>query len=456
MASTGYEFREQRREHALQILKAGLKAVDPYEAVKKALNLTEDGRGLLFGGNHYYLENHERILVVGAGKATALMACAVSDILGERITAGAINLKYHHLPDRLLNSRIKITEAGHPVLDEAGINGTRTIVELLQNAGEKDLVICLISGGGSALLEMPVPGVTLADMQTLTSALLKAGATINQLNVIRKHLSQVKGGQLARLAQPAQILSLILSDVVGSPLDIIGSGPTVPDTSTYAQAWSFLENFDLASPDKIPVSIINYLQKGIKGEIADTPKPDDPLFARTSTLIVGDNRLAALAALEEAQTLGYNTLLLSTYLEGEAREVGKALAGIAKEVAANNNPIAKPACLIAGGETTVTVRGDGSGGRNTEMALAISLAIENWHNILIVPLATDGTDGPTNAAGAFAEGNTVERAHSADLDPYAFLSRNDSYHFFEHLSDLIKTGPTQTNVNDLILLLITE
>jgi glycerate 2-kinase len=447
------EVRQKRRSNALQILRAGLAAVNPYQAVNQALH-DNSANILHVAGKNYFLADYEQIIVVGAGKATALMACAVSDLLGDRLTKGAINLKYHHLPDRPLNPRISVTEAGHPVLDAAGIGGTQKIGELLKSGTEKDLVICLISGGGSALLEMPVQGVTLADMQTLTSALLKAGATINELNIIRKHLSQVKGGQLARLAQPATVLSLVLSDVVGSPLDIIGSGPTVPDTSTYAQTWRILENFGLHTVDRIPSAVINHLQKGLNGEIADTPKPGDALFERTQTVIVGDNRIAALAALQKAQELGYNTLLLTTFLEGEAREVAKALAGIAKEVAETDTPLAKPACIIAGGETTVTVGGVGLGGRNTEMALAASLAIEGWDNILIVPLATDGTDGPTDAAGAFAEGDTTKRAQAQGLNPHGYLARNDSYRFFEQTGDIIKTGPTQTNVNDLILLLV--
>jgi hydroxypyruvate reductase len=382
------------------------------------------------------------------------MAEAVLQLLGTRVTAGAINVKYGHLTPTPLDSRIVVTEAGHPVLDEAGIGGTQQIVKLLESTTARDLVLMLTSGGGSALLEWPVEGVSLADMQALTGALLAAGATINQLNTVRKHLSRVKGGQLARLAAPATLISLVLSDVVGSPLDVISSGPTVPDTSTFAQAWSILQSFNLTTPDKIPSPVLQHLKQGVAGEVAETPKDGDPIFAKVQTVIVADNRIAALAAQAKAQELGFNSILLTTFLEGEAREVARAIAGVAREIIAFNSPLARPACILAGGETTVTIRGNGLGGRNQEMALAAALAIAGLEKVVIVPLATDGTDGPTDVAGAIVDGTTVARALAAHLDPFDYLTRNDSYHFFEQLGDLLKTGPTNTNVNDLLLLLV--
>jgi hydroxypyruvate reductase len=291
-------------------------------------------------------------------------------------------------------------------------------------------------------------------MQALTGVLLKSGATINQLNAIRKHLSQVKGGQLARLAAPATLIGLLLSDVVGSPLDVIGSGPTVPDTSTFQAVWEIIEGLGLIAAGQVPPAILKHLKRGLGGEIPETPKPGDPLFERVQNVIVGDNRVAALAALHKAHALGFTPLLLSTFIEGEAREVARVLVGIARETLASGWPVARPACLLAGGETTVTVGGAGLGGRNQELALAAALALEGLDDVMIVPLATDGSDGPTDAAGAFAEGDTVALARQKGLDPADFLRRNDAYHFFEATGGLLKTGPTNTNVNDLTLILV--
>jgi hydroxypyruvate reductase len=440
----------RRREDALRILGAALDAVDPFKAVLNALKL--EGNLLKLGSREYDLNNYYKIYVVGAGKAGAPMAGAVAQVLGEKLSGGAVNVKYAHLAGAPRN--VATTESGHPIPDENGVQGARRMLELLSTADEKTLVLAVISGGASALLELPVEGVSLADMQALTGLLLKAGATINQLNTVRKHLSQVKGGNLARHAYPATLVSLILSDVVGSPLDVIGSGPTVPDTSTFAQAWAVLEQYGLAKPDIIPTAIYEHLRKGLKGEIPDTPKQDDPAFANTCNLIVGDNRVAALAASEKARELGYNPLILSTFIEGEAREVARVLAGIAKEIATNDTPVAKPACLIAGGETTVTIKGNGTGGRNQEMALALALSLEGWPDIVAVPLATDGTDGPTDAAGAIVDGQSAAIARQKGLDPQKYLENNNSYDFFTITGDHLKTGPTSTNVNDLAIVLV--
>jgi hydroxypyruvate reductase len=383
------------------------------------------------------------------------MANALTEILGDKLTQGVVTVKYgHRPPPEESTGRIELTEAGHPVPDEAGLKGAEKMVNLLRNLDERDLVLAVISGGGSALLELPVEGVTLADMQALTSALLRSGATINQMNTVRKHLSQVKGGQLAKWASPAPVIGLLLSDVVGSPLDVIASGPTVPDTSTFQEAWAILESFGLTTDSKIPPAILQHLKTGVNGQIPETPKPGDPIFEKVQNVVVADNRIAALAAAEKAQALGFNPLLLSTYIEGEAKEVAKFYVALAKEVLAFNAPVARPACLLLGGETTVLVQGDGLGGRNQELALAAALAIEGLDEVLIVPLATDGSDGPTDAAGAIVEGDTISRARSLGLDPLDYLRRNDAYHFFERTGDLLRTGPTQTNVNDLALILI--
>lgn len=431
-----------RRRAALDVLVAALEAADPGKAVRRFLQ--RQGETLRVADRSYDLRSYDRVLVVGAGKAGAAMAAAVEEVLGDRVSEGVVNVKYGHVaPTR----RIKIHEAAHPVPDEQGLAGTRQMVELLEGAGPRDLVIAVISGGGSALMDLPVEGITLEDMKALTDALLRSGATINEINTIRKHLSQVKGGGLARIANPATMISLVLSDVVGNPLDFIASGPTVPDTTTFRDAWGVLERYGLTGD--VPKPIAERLQAGVRGEIPDTLKGGDAIFDRVQDVVVASNELAAEAAAAKARDLGFNTLLLSTFIEGEAREVGKVFTAIAREIAAYGRPVARPACVIAGGETTVTVRGEGKGGRNQEMALSAALKIAGLADVMIVPSATDGNDGPTDATGAIADGSTVARALAMGIDPAEYLARNDAYHFFEQLGDLIKTGPTNTNVNDL-------
>ena len=434
--------KREQRVAALEILTAAMEAADPGMAIKRFLEL--DGERLQVAGRTYDLASYERVLVVGGGKAGAAMAAAVEEVLGDRVQTGVVNVKYGHVaPTR----RVKIIEAAHPVPDEAGLAGTREMVELIQSAGANDLVITVISGGGSALIDLPVPGITLDHMKQLTSALLRSGATINQINTIRKHISEVKGGGIAKLASPATVISLILSDVVGNPLDMIASGPTVPDTTTFQDAWRVLEQFNLTND--VPEAITSRLQAGLRGEIPDTLKAGDPIFAKVQNVVVASNELAADAAITRARERGFNALLLSTFVEGEAREIGKLYAAVAREMSTFNRPLARPACLIAGGETTVTVNGNGKGGRNQEMALAAALKIAGLPNVMVVASATDGSDGPTDATGAIADGDTVARALQMGVDPQEYLGRNDAYHFFEQLGDLIKTGPTNTNVNDL-------
>jgi len=439
--------RRERRERALAILSAALARVDPVVAVRRYLSL--EGDSLYVSGRTCDLSRFRHIYVVGAGKASGAMAQALEEILGDRLTVGMVNVKYGYI---LPTQRIRLQEAGHPLPDERGVAGTEEIAALLRQAEEDDLVICLISGGGSALLTSPQEGISLEEVKRLTEALLRCGATINEINAVRKHISQVKGGQLARLAHPASLITLILSDVVGDPLDVIASGPTVPDTSTFADAWAVLERYGLF--DQIPPSIVRHLELGKAGQVEETPKEGDAAFERTYNLIIGNNRQAALAAVEKAQGLGFKALLLTTHLEGEAREMAKVLAALAKEVVQYGEPVLPPACLVLGGETTVTVKGDGLGGRNQEMALASALAIEGMEDVLILCAATDGSDGPTDAAGAIAEGDTVARARELGLDGRAYLVNNDSYHFFQALNDLIITGPTNTNVNDLAMVFV--
>lgn len=446
--------RRERRGKALQVVEAALAAVEPGAAIRQALKFDSATAQLMVAEHTYDLNAYDKIIVVGAGKAGTPMAAAIYAILGDRITAGAINVKYGHLDAELPTGPIAVQEAGHPILDEAGVSGTRRILSLLQNLTERDLVIALFSGGGSALLELPVNGVTLANMQALSDALLRAGATINQLNAVRKHLSQVKGGNLARLAAPATVISLIVSDVVGSPLDVIASGPTAPDSSTFAIAWQVLENFDLTAPNRLPAAIIQHLQQGLANAIPDTPKASDPLFEKVQNVVVADNRVAAMAAAAKAAALGFHALLLSTFVEGEAREVARVLAGLTKEILTYNQPIRRPACLLVGGETTVTVSGEGKGGRNQELGLAAAIALAGYRDFLLIPLATDGSDGPTDAAGVIVEADSLFRAEKLHLNATDFLRRNDAYNFFQPLGDLLLIGPTNTNVNDLTLLFI--
>ena len=313
-------------------------------------------------------------------------------------------------------------------------------------------MLCLISGGGSALLVAPAEGVTLEDKQAVTRLLLACGADIHEINTIRKHLSRAKGGGLARFAYPATVISLILSDVIGDDLNVIASGPAVPDTSTFEDTRRVLEKYDIQ--DRVPASVQSRIQQGLVGDIEETPKIGDAVFQKCYTELVGTNIQALKAAGQQAEELGYQTLILSSTVEGEAREVVKVLTAIGKEVRDSGNPLSAPACILCGGETTVTIRGDGKGGRNQEFALAAALGLDGIENIVVLAGGTDGNDGPTDAAGAMADGRTLARAQAKGLDPLDYLRRNDSYHFFQTLEDLVITGPTLTNVMDVYMILV--
>ncbi len=435
------------REDALAIFQAGLKAVDAAAAIRKHVRVEDDI--LTVGGRNYDLGDFGGVFVIGAGKASAEMARPLEEILGDQLISGFINVKYGHA--RPLR-RIEVNEAGHPVPDEAGLLGAERVKEILGMTGNQDLVIFLLSGGGSALLPSPAPGLTLDDKQRLTQVLLESGASIQEINAIRKHVSAVKGGQLARLAFPSTFVSLILSDVIGDRLDSIASGPTVPDSTTFADCLRILKKYGLA--DKIPRAVLDHLEKGDRGEVEETPKSGDPAFVRTQNLIVGSNIQALLAAEEKAKALGYNSLILSSTIEGETREIARMHAALAREILATGHPLRRPACLISGGETTVTIQGRGLGGRNQEFALAAAIALDGFTDIVVLSGGTDGTDGPTDAAGAIADGATIARARARGLEAADYLAENDSYHFFEPLADLLITGPTLTNVMDLRLVLV--
>jgi len=424
------------RRHALSIFRAAVAAADPRRTVRETLRSAD-------------LSRYRRIFVVGAGKASAAMAEAAEQALGKRITGGWVNTKDGHGAPL---ARVTVHEASHPVPDARGVEGARRIAEIAAQAGEGDLLLCLISGGGSALLPLPMAPVTLEDKQETTRLLLACGATIHEINAVRKHLSAIKGGRLAKLAWPANVLSLLLSDVIGDPLDVIASGPTAPDTSTFAAAWAVIEKYGL--PGKIPAAACQLLEQGLAGKVEETPKPDDPCFRRVTNRIVGSNRLAVDAAARRARELGYRPLVLSTTIEGETRDIAAMHAAIAREIVATGRPARPPVCVISGGETTVTLRGSGLGGRNQEFALAAAIALEGTPGVLAFSAGTDGTDGPTPAAGAMADGATVSRAAALGLDARRMLADNDSYPFFERLGDLVMTGPTGTNVMDVRLMLV--
>jgi glycerate 2-kinase len=431
------------RKHALRIFHAALKAADPEQAVLR--HLRREGDTLVAGRRRYRLSKFDRIQVIGAGKASAAMAHAVERVLGRRISGGVINVQDGQTA-RL--RRIALNPSGHPVPDERGVEGSRRILEIARAAGPRDLLICVISGGASALMPAPAPPNSLAAKQAATRQLLACGATIHEINTVRKHISQVKGGQLAKVAAPATVLALILSDVIGDDLDVIGSGLTAPDASTFSSAKAVLEKYSLL--DRVPSSIGERLAAGARGEIRETPKAGDPAFARTQNLIVGSNRLAVEAAAAHARERGFRTMILATSVEGETRDVARMHAAIASEIARYGRPLAPPACVISGGETTVTLRGPGLGGRNQEFVLAAAIDIAGLDRTVVLSGGTDGTDGPTNAAGAIADGQTLARGPGARES----LAANDSYHYFEKLDDLLITGPTNTNVMDVHIVLV--
>ncbi len=437
-----------RGESVARIMSAALNAVDPAEAVRRSLQREESG--LRAGGFVWQPPKSGRVYLVAAGKASIPMTKAAAEIARPWLSAGIAITKRGQAGGAALPPQVRLYEASHPVPGEDGIRATRQIQALLAATRPGDLVIALISGGGSALMTSPAPEISLEALQALTRQLLGCGADIREINCLRKHLDTVKGGGLARWAAPASVLTLILSDVVGSPLDVIASGPTVPDPTTFRDALAILRRYDLTTTT--PPKILERLRRGAAGEIPETGKAGDPVFERVYNRIVGDNPLAARAALEQAQVEGFHTLLLTTSLQGEAREAGRFLAAILREVHHSGVPLSRPACLVAGGETTVTLRGEGLGGRNQELALGAVRDLAGLPRLVLVSLATDGGDGPTDAAGAVATGETLARAQQAGLSPEDFLRRNDAYHFFAPLGDLLKPGPTQTNVNDLMFL----
>jgi glycerate 2-kinase len=427
------------RAAAAAIWRAALAAGDVAPLLRRHLRLTE--QTLTAGPLTLDLSRVHRVLVLGAGKAGASMARAVEAELGERVAAGFVVVKDGY---RLPTARIEIAEAGHPVPDARGLAASARLLELAGTATADDLVIFLVSGGGSALTPAPAPPITLEEKQTVTRLLLTAGATINELNAVRKHLSRFKGGLLARAASPATVLTLALSDVIGDPLDVIASGPTAPDPTTYAEALTVLERRGVA--ERAPASVLARLRAGVRGEVPETPKLGDRIFERVTNLIIGNNTLVVDAAAAEAERLGFRPQVLTRSLQGEAREVARSLLARARA-------LPPPACLIAGGETTVTVQGGGRGGRCQEFALAAALHLDANERLVVLAAGTDGTDGPTDATGGLVDAGTAARARAAGLDAARALADNDAHTLLTAAGDSIVTGPTHTNLLDLYLIL---
>lgn len=432
------------REHARLILDAALAAADARSAVARALSL-DGGRLRIAGGEEVDLASVGDVWLVGAGKAACGMAVGALEVLGGRVAGGTLTTKDGHGRDL---PGLSVWEAAHPVPDTRGMAGAAEALRTARGAGPRDLVLCLLSGGASALWAAPAAGVALTDLKAVTDHLLRAGATIHALNTVRKHLSRVGGGGLARAAAPARVVTLAVSDVVGGALDVIASGPTVPDPTTFADALDVLARHGIQPPPAVRAR----LRAGHAGEVEETAKPGDPAFARASAHVVASNRDALEGAAREAERLGYRARIVGDDVEGEARGVGEQVGLLIRDTLAERQ--AGPVALLLGGETTVTVSGSGRGGRNQELALSIAMEIEGLAGVLAASLGTDGTDGPTDAAGAFADGGTVARGHAAGLDARDALRRNDAYPFLRAAGDLIVTGPTGTNVNDVVLVLV--
>jgi hydroxypyruvate reductase len=427
------------RAAAAAIWRAALAAGDVVPLLQRHLEL--DGHRLGAGPLALDLDRVRRVLVLGAGKAGAAMARGVEALLGPRVSGGFVVVKDGY---RMPTAQIEIAEAGHPVPDSRGLAASAQLLALAGAATADDLVLFLVSGGGSALTPAPAPPITLEEKQVVTRLLLAAGATINELNAVRKHLSRFKGGLLARAAAPATVLTLALSDVIGDPLDVIASGPTAPDSTTYAEALAVLERRDVTG--RTPGSVLERLHAGARGEIAETPKRGDPVFARVTHVVVGNNALVVDAAAAEAARLGYRPHVLTRSLQGEARDVARELLGRARAMPG-------PACLIAGGETTVTVRGSGRGGRCQEFAVAAALHLEASEDLVVLAAGTDGTDGPTDVAGGLVDAGTTARGRAAGLDAARALADNDTHALLTAAGDSVVTGPTNTNLLDLYLIL---
>lgn len=436
------------KDHLNLIINSAIISVKPGELISKKVML--QGNHLVIGNSKINLSEYERIFVLGTGKASGFMAYEIEKLIGSKITNGIVSTKYgHSAPCK----RIKIIECGHPVIDENSLRAGNVMLELANQAGERDLVICLLSGGGSALLENLPDGFSLQELQTVFRLLLSCGANIEEMNIIRRHLSNIKGGKLSAAIYPATCISLILSDVINDPLEAIAGGVTSPDPFTFDDALKILIKYDII--DRIPEKILKFIQQGVDGKISETLKPENRIFKKVTNHILGNNKEALLTAQLKAESLGYNVLLYSDKIQGEAKKIGKFLSEFAKQVFYENKPVSRPACILAGGETTVTIKGNGHGGRNQELVLSALIEMQNEKfDYIIASVGTDGTDGPTDAAGALINKSIIAKSLDLYLDPNHYLDNNDSYNFFNQVDGLIKTGPTGTNVMDILVILI--
>jgi hydroxypyruvate reductase len=439
----------EKKARLLRIVDGALQAVAPDPALRAAVK--REGNILAVDGREYDLNDYDRVLLLGAGKASAAMAATLEDILGDRLHSGLVATKYGHGLDL---ARTEVMESGHPVPDEAGVRAAAALLERAADAGERDLVLFLLSGGASALVPSPLGAVSLADKQEATRRLLECGAAIGEINAIRKHLSRFKGGHLAETLAPATVATLIISDVVGDRLDVIGSGPTAPDDSTFLDCQTILDRYRLC--DCMPDSVVRAVADGCAGQASETRKAGDPCFARVRNTIVAGNAMAVHGAAGVARDLGYTPVVVDLAMEGEARDRAVQLIRLAGKYSLGGGDAQPPVCLLAGGETTVTIKGSGKGGRNQEWALAAALEMTALGtasaNLSAMSLGTDGSDGPTDAAGGMAFPDTAsgERSEAAGRA----LADNDAYHFLDGVGTLLKTGPTRTNVMDVAAVLV--
>jgi glycerate-2-kinase len=426
-----------------------LDAADPRIIIKQHLKV--DGDKLRIEDTAYSLKDFHRLFLIGGGKASGFMAQEVEKLLGSRLNGGLVIVPDYLRPWPRAR-KIKFRPGSHPIPSRQNVDAVSEMLDLVKNPKRDDLIIVVLSGGASALLEFPAAGISLDDEGKITSLLLKSGANIQEMNNVRRHLSRVKGGRLAALLHPAHVLTLIISDVIGDQLDAIGSGPTAPDPTTYRDAKQILTKYRLWA--KIPQQAQHLIQQGLKGALPDTPKPRDQIFRLVRNVIIGSNRRSCKAAVAHMKRAGYHAGVLSTHLVGEAREVGRIVGSIGADLRDASALLSPPSALVSGGETTVTIRGRGKGGRNQELALAAAIATDGSANLVVGTLATDGVDGPTDAAGALVDGTTVTRGRKLGMDPAKFLENNDSYNYFARLGDLVKTGPTGTNVNDITIIAV--
>ena len=425
-----------------RILAASIQAVEPGAAVARFVR--RSGKWLNVAGRQYDLSKFQSVKLLGIGKAAVGMSTSLAALLGSHLDSGLVVTK--HIP-LVVHEPLTILRGDHPIPGALSLEAGQKTVEFVSALGPGDLLFCLISGGGSALVTAPLEDITLEDIRAFTSVMLASGAQIDEINALRRRLERLKGGGLVRMANGATIISLILSDVVGNSLQAIASGLTAPDPTDQSLVLDVVEKYGLRA--KVPASILSALV-----QVPETPKPDDSIFEKVLNVIVGSGLLAAQAALSQAEADGFHPYLLRIDQQGEARQAAFELATFLRQVKKTGNPVPLPACIVVGGETTVTVKGNGTGGRNTELALAAVIELADFPDVMFVTLATDGEDGTTDAAGAVVTGESYRRAIKINLHPDDFLSRNDSYPFFAALDDLLKPGPTGTNVNDLVFLFI--